>query len=256
MPEQPTAQATDTSSLLGRLEGTSATQMTVELVEAINPYLQRIVLTGSLPPAYVAPGQDVMLLFPTEEDRHLRRRYSVRRYEPTDGRLELNIASHRRGPGSRWALEVQPGDVMEVIGPRGKVPLTPAKHHVFLGDLASLAAISSLVESVPEGEDVEAAVLVPGAAAWPELAAFSGAQVTVRYLVAEPSADPAPLLAHLEQLTLPEGTHVYCFGEAKVVRALKAALLERGLSSDSLSTKAYWNAAKPNRGHGEPPKDA
>lgn len=248
-------QATDTQSLLGRLEGTTATEMTVELVEAINPFLQRVVLVGPLPSAYVAAGQDVMLLFPTDADRHLRRRYSVRRYEPESGRLELNIASHAKGPGSRWASSVEVGASMEVVGPRGKVPLAEAAHHVFLGDLSSLAAISSLVETVPTESSVEVAVLVPGVATWPEIAARSEAMVTARYLVAEPSADPAPLLAHLAGLELPEGVHVYCFGEAKVVRALKAALLERGLAAEQVSTKAYWNAAKPNRGHGEPPKD-
>lgn len=251
MAEQPT----DTTSLLGRLEGVTATELVVEHVEAINPYLQRVVLVGPLPAAYVNPGQDVMLLFPTETHRHLRRRYSVRRYDPEAGRIELHVASHGLGPGSRWALEVAPGDAMEVIGPRGKVPLANARHHVFIGDLASLAAISSLVESVPEGGDAEAAVLVPGVADWPEVAAFSGAAVTMRYLVDVPSADPAVALAYLAALELPEGVQLYCFGEAKVVRALKAAALERGLEPEQVSTKAYWNAAKANRPHGEPPKD-
>ncbi|MGD0558312.1 MAG: hypothetical protein ABSA93_25450 [Streptosporangiaceae bacterium] len=37
----------------------------------------------------------------------------------------------------------------EVVGPRGKLELRPAAHHLFVGDEASLPAIAALSEALP-----------------------------------------------------------------------------------------------------------
>jgi NADPH-dependent ferric siderophore reductase len=52
---------------------------------------------------------------------------------------------------------------------------------------------------------------------------------------------------------LPEGRgQVYIAGEVQVVNAVLRAVLERGLTSDQISPKAYWGRGKANEPNGEP----
>ena len=248
---------TDTPALLARLDGTSSTMARVISSGEINPYLQRVELQGDFPEDFVIlPGQDVMLHFPTERNRQLRRRYSVRRFYADEGIVELNIARHGQGPGSRWAMEVSLGSSMEVIGPRGKVLLDAESYkHLFLGDLSSLAALSSLAEAVAADQVLEMALLVPGEARWPELSIADGVQATQRYLVSPDQTDASLLLAYFASLGSLSNTHIYLAAEVAVMRALRSVILASGFPEERLSAKSYWNVKKANKAHGEPPKD-
>jgi NADPH-dependent ferric siderophore reductase len=68
--------------------------------------------------------------------------------------------------------------------------------------------------------------------------------------------DPAGLLNGLSAFALPPDLgHAYLFGEFHVMRALRSALLDRGMKEEELSLKAFWRAGRHNAEHGEPEKD-
>jgi NADPH-dependent ferric siderophore reductase len=76
------------------------------------------------------------------------------------------------------------------------------------------------------------------------------------YRDGQPAGDPAALSAALQAAELPPGTgHIYLFGEAKVVLALREMLANRGLAADQVSPKAYWGRGKANASHGEPARE-
>ena len=49
--------------------------------------------------------------------------------------------------------------------------------------------------------------------------------------------------------------HAYLFGEFSTNKAIRTALLDRGLSDEQISFKAFWRAGSANADHGEPKKD-
>jgi NADPH-dependent ferric siderophore reductase len=48
--------------------------------------------------------------------------------------------------------------------------------------------------------------------------------------------------------------HAYLFGEFHVMRAMQAALADRGFGPEQISHKPYWRAGISNQDHGEPDK--
>ena len=68
--------------------------------------------------------------------------------------------------------------------------------------------------------------------------------------------DPTGLLSALASLELPPGDgHAYLFGEFSINRTIKTTLIDRGMSEESISLKAFYRAGKQNKDHGEPEKD-
>ena len=68
--------------------------------------------------------------------------------------------------------------------------------------------------------------------------------------------DPSGLLSGLAAFTLPpdEG-HAYLFGEFHVMRAVKTALVDRGLTAAQISLKAFYRIGQSNGPNGEPDKE-
>ena len=52
----------------------------------------------------------------------------------------------------------------------------------------------------------------------------------------------------------PDEGHAYLFGEFNAMKAVRTALLDRGLSKEQISLKAFWRAGSANADHGEPDK--
>ena len=140
----------DPSSLdLAARLGISAKVGTVIAVEQISPTLRQITFRGVSELAGV-PGNDVMLEV-MNEGRPVRRRYSVRSVNSETDELVLWIATGHQGPGSTLASRVSVGDELDLVGPRGKIPLDPmADWHLFIGDASSLAAFYRMAESIEE----------------------------------------------------------------------------------------------------------
>jgi NADPH-dependent ferric siderophore reductase len=107
------------------------------------------------------PAQDVEVLVADGTGPLLKRRYTIRHARPTSGEIDLDVVLHGPGgPGSRWAERAQLGSPVELIGPCGKLELRPADWHLFVGDEASLPAISALCEALPGNEAAIAVVQV------------------------------------------------------------------------------------------------
>lgn len=235
--------------------GAHAVLATVRSTETVSSALRAVTLTHPDAPFLAGvPGNDVMIKLPT--DAHIaRRRYSVR---AADGdSLTLWMSTDHDGPGSRWAQELRAGDDVDLIGPRGKIPVRPdVPWHLFVGDTTSIGAFCRMAEAVTEGKvalivevesvtDFVAPLVAKGVQAFAMMVERHGAAPT----------DPSPILTALAAHHLPAGDgHAYVFGELTRGQAVAAALRDRGLSSDQISLKAFWRSGVGNADHGEPPK--
>ena len=230
----------------------------LEVVESsmITPRMHRIRLKG---PVFAEvdyrPGQDVMLWVPADGGRMLYRRYTIRRFDREMGTLDLDIFEHGTGgPGEHWAKTARPGDVVEVVGPRGKISLVEAPWHLFAGDETYLPATFAMLEALPAG--TPAWVFLEVADAQEEQSLVVSADVRLTWIHRGEAApgDPAGLVAAVESAELPTSSpgHAYIGAELQVARALRRALEARGFGDTQISPKAYWGCGRANAGIGEP----
>jgi NADPH-dependent ferric siderophore reductase len=245
----------ENEALAGRL-GVLALSLEVQRCEALTASCRRLGLVGDdLAELRPLPGQDLMISLETLGDRVLRRRYTIRRFDPEERVLDLDIALHGDGPGMRWAAAAEPGHRVEALGPRGKVTLDPdAAWHLFFGDDSFAPAALNMAEAVPDDQTVLLAIEIDG----PDheqpseiRAAVAGPRWVMRDGV--PGGDPDPLLTALARTELPSGRgHAYIGGEHAVVGALRDALIERGVDPDAINAKSYWRLGRQNAANGEP----
>jgi NADPH-dependent ferric siderophore reductase len=247
-----------TSTQLAERLGAEAHVCEVVSSTRLSTSIFAVVLKGHAATLAGVPGNDVMLRLTDPSGRLVSRRYSVRALNDADDTLTLWMTVDHEGPGSTWVQRAQPGDVIDVIGPRGKIPLDPdADWHLFIGDASAIAASYRMAESIDVPS--RAIFIIEIDAADDALPATfdEGLGVTGIFVDRRGRAlnDPAGLFSGLSAFELPGGLgHAYLFGEFHVVRALEVALLDRGLRPEQISHKPFWRFGKSNADHGEPDK--
>jgi NADPH-dependent ferric siderophore reductase len=192
-------------------------------------------------------------------EHFLRRRYSVRSVDAAAANLTLWVSTTHEGAGARWASQIAVGDGVDMVGPRGKIALNPlADWHLFVGDTTALGAFYRMAESVEPPGQVIFIVEVDHLddAVTPALADGLGVTAIFVDRAGRLGGDPTGLLRGLATFDTPLGDgQAYVFGELAAGHAVRTALLDRGLSNDQVSLKAFWRAGVHNAEHGEPPKD-
>ena len=150
-------------------------------------------------------------------------------------------------PGARWAANAQPGDAIAFVGPRGRLELTDAEWHLFVGDESALPAIAELVEALPR-EQVAIAMLEVGDASdeLPLRRPHGGALEThwIHRQRVQPGR-PDLLSSGLAGLSSRPGTgHGYLLGESRAMVALRPRLHGLGLEDSAIYLKGYWNLGR------------
>jgi NADPH-dependent ferric siderophore reductase len=225
--------------------------------EQVTPLVTRVVVGGDdLVGLEFAPGQDLMVAIPRGDDT-INRRYTIRRADPAAGTVDLDFVVHGHGPGSRWASDAAIGSTVTALGPRGKVvPVAGADWHLFVCDESGWPATAVMVESLPAGAR---AVIVADVAGEEEQQPLEApADVSISWCNRDGGAPGGyeQVLAALDHLTLPAGRgHAYLSAEFAVVRTVSRWLVDHGVDSDAISSKAYWRAGAANAAHGEPLRD-
>ena len=237
------------------LPGPAAWPLSVTAVNDVTPRMRRIELSSpALATFQYLPGQDVALAFSKDDGTNVRRRYTIRRFDRTRALLTIDVVLHGDGPGVRWARAVRPGASIEAIGPRGKITLVDnAEWHLFAGDATAVPGAFAMMETLAGDVPAHAFLLVDGPQErQPFTAEGSNRTIAWRYETSQPD-DSSGLVSAVAAADLPAGRgQAYIAGEVALVSALKAALLDRGWSTDRISAKAYWNRGRANAGHGEP----
>ncbi|MGH9020003.1 MAG: siderophore-interacting protein [Acidimicrobiales bacterium] len=246
-----------TADLAQRL-GASAHCCEVVASSDLTPTLREVVLRGNARTLAGEPGQDVMVRVEDPAGRFVRRRFSVRSLDAVADTFSLWVTVDHDGPGVTWARTAILGDHVDVIGPRGKIPLAAASRHLFFGDVSALAVSYRMAQSIAapgaatiaiEVDHVDEFVTAPA----PEGVEFTGVIVERR---GRGHDDPTGLLDALATVAIPSAdVHAYVLGEFHVVKAVRAALADRGLDETQVSHKAYWRADRGNAEHGEPDRD-
>ncbi|WP_405709546.1 MULTISPECIES: siderophore-interacting protein [unclassified Streptomyces] len=208
-----------------------------------------------------APDEHVKLIFP-DPDGSLRlperngamlrwprpvlvsREYTVRRYDPVAGEIDIDVAPHGGGLASDWARAARPGDIMHVAGPPGGL-IVPDTYDRYLlaGDITALPAIARRLEELPRSAKGWAFVEVADATQEIELCAPEGVEVCWLRRGDRPAGTGDALARAVSAVTVPEGERVYVWaaGEAGQVKPLRRwARDELRLEKADSDITGYW----------------
>jgi len=259
----------------------------VVATEQVTPHMRRITVEGDLtkmvsagPDQFVklflardggrpqvpamTPDGDLMtwyrqyLAIP-EPERPWMRSYTVRRFLPEHGRLQIDFALHdgtHAGPASRWARAARPGDVLGLAGPQASHRRVPegGAWRLLVGDETALPAIGALVESLEPGQRADVYAEVDDAVE--EQTWATAGEVTAHWVHRSEHGGHYGfgLLETLGAARLAHGApFVWVAGEATLVRSVRRHLVEvRGHEPRSVAISAYWRA---NLTEDDPPTD-
>ncbi|OUZ11152.1 hypothetical protein BHE97_04675 [Aeromicrobium sp. PE09-221] len=242
----------------------------------LTPGLRRITLTGTQLqsftdaqqrtwPAFTSTGfdDDIRLIFPypgeqepvmpilhdggiklPEGRRPIWRVYTVRRYDPVSGELDVEFVKHGVGIATTWAYRAKQGDRVHIAGPSVSRGLpTDMDQLLLVGDETALPAIARLLEEAPEGLRADVLIEIARSEHRLELKEHPGVRTT--WLVRDADAESCSLIDAVRQATEAPGwrgetTTAWLAGEQSVVRELRRLLLAAGVDKRQIDFTGYW----------------
>lgn len=178
-------------------------EMQVVVVSTLTPHMRRVRLKGDNLQRFSHSGLHIRLLFPPkglakpqwpvtgddgrpvwpEGDAKLAIRvYTIRNIDPEAGWVDIDMVVHGDdcdAPGSGWALNAKPGDLVGMTGPGGG-DAGVAKWYLLAGDETALPAIGRILERLPA--DAKAVVRIEIGDKADEQKLVSRANVDVQWL--------------------------------------------------------------------------
>jgi NADPH-dependent ferric siderophore reductase len=232
--------------------------------EQITPRMVRVTLVGDelagfggdgpdrrIKMFFPVPGQDRPAvpratsggpLSPTGEPRPTIRTYTVRRFDPDAGELDVDFVLHEgHGPAAAWARDARPGAWVGVSEPGGRyVPDPAAAFHLVVGDETALPAVTTVLAALPIAVPAIAHLEVADAA---EEQPLPGRAI-VHWVHRGTRPPGKPLAEAVRTATLPPGAgQAWLAGESACVRDLRRHLLDdRGLERRAVYATGYWRA--------------
>ncbi|MFI6874924.1 SIP domain-containing protein [Streptomyces sp. NPDC050400] len=192
----------------------------------------------------VLPVQGEAKLTVPKDPRPLSRAYTVRRWDPEAGELDVDFVKHGVGVGTTWAYRTRPGDLIHLSGPRtSKAFPAGADWWLVAGDDTALPAIGRLLDELPYDARAQVFIEIVEEAHRQELRELPGVEVT--WLV-RPGTTAAGTTSPLTEAV--RGTQwwsgqafVWLAGEHKAVRDIRRHLVEdRGVPKEDIDFAGYW----------------
>jgi NADPH-dependent ferric siderophore reductase len=248
----------DDSDALAARMGAVRMDLAVLSVRPLSATMVRVELAGNqLRTLSYRPGQDLMLTA-TVGPPVARRRWTIRSLDRDRGVVGLDVVLHPGGGASALHL-ADPGDLVEAIGPRGKVHLVAdAQVHHFLGDQSFLPAAFAMAEAVPPPARAVLTLTVPGPGDRVRLDApgTSTGPTWVDDLAADDAATGRALLAASGLGDPQDGVVAYVGGEMTLASTIRSALVrDLGWPREAVLPKPYWRRGTANARNGEPGRD-
>ncbi|MEQ3552133.1 siderophore-interacting protein [Pseudonocardia nematodicida] len=215
-------------------------------------------------PAFDSPGFDdsIRLIFPYPGEaepvlpiqgaggvtfapgrRPLSKAYSVRRWDPHTGELDVDVVRHGVGVATTWAYRAVPGDRIHLGGPSSsKAVPVGADRLLVAGDETALPAIARLLDELPATAQAQVFVEVAERSHVQQLRELPG--VTVRWLVRDGAeAGTAGLLLDAIRGAgwAPGRSFAWVAGEQAEARDIRRHLVEeRGIPKADVEFTGYW----------------
>lgn len=190
-------------------------------------------------------------------DKATRRVFTLRQFDPATALLAIDVLLHDDGLAARWAAQAQPGQTLEMAGPRSGFAWTPGADWLLaVVDESAMPALATIVEQLPAHRPIHALLALRHEA---ERAYFDELQQHRRTLcishvqVDDRAADARTALVDaLAGARWPAGTGIaFVAGESQRVKQVHDWLAHTS-PADWLHIHAsgYWRLGQTAYGHG------
>lgn len=191
----------------------------------------------------IGPTQNDGILDWPRDPLMVLRTYTVRRWDPEAGELDVDFVQHGVGPATAWSRHVAPGERIQIAGPKmSSGHPEGADWCLIAGDETALPSIGRWLEEFPAGGRAQVFVEVAEDDHRQELAVPDGVELT--WLVRH-SADPGCTTLLFDAVTAApwwEGTvFAWVSGEAVTLAPIRRWLRhEKGLPNEQVEATGYW----------------
>ncbi|MEV3872584.1 siderophore-interacting protein [Streptomyces sp. NPDC049906] len=199
--------------------------------------------------AVVGPTQaDGLLNWPRRDPHLLSRTYTVRRWDPVAGELDVDLVRHGAGPAATWAYRVRPGERVQIAGPKSSSRHPEeADWTLVAGDETALPAVGRWLEEWPAGARGQVFVEVGRPEHRQELPVPDGVVLT---WLSRDGAEPGTTTLLFDAVRAApwwEGTvYAWAAGESGTLAPIRRWLREeRGLSREQIDVTGYWRRPAP-----------
>lgn len=193
--------------------------------------------------APVLPAQSRAKLVTARGARPLSKTYTVRRWDPASGELDVDFVKHGVGTGTTWAYRTQPGDRIHLSGPSTSKSLPVGPDWLLVaGDDTALPAIGRLLDELPHDARAQVFVEIAEDSHRQEVRELPGVHLT--WLVRDGAPEAAgSLLANAVRNAQwwPGQAFAWLAGEHSAVRDIRRHLVEdRDMPRQDIDFAGYW----------------
>lgn len=192
----------------------------------------------------VGPTQaDGVLNWPRDNEHLLLRTYTVRRWDPVAGEVDLDFVRHGVGPATTWAQTVRPGERVQWAGPKSSAPHPEgADWTLVAGDETALPAIGRWLEEWPDGARGQVFIEIAERSHQQDLPVPDGVVVT---WLSRDGAEPGTTTLLFDAIRAAEwweGTvFAWVAGETLTLTPIRRWLRnEKNLPKEQVEVAGYW----------------
>jgi NADPH-dependent ferric siderophore reductase len=185
-------------------------------------------------------------VWPPADERPFARTYTIRRFNPAAGELDLDFVLHGdNGPASVWAINAKPGDVIGIAGPGPRGPITQtADWYIFAGDETAIPAISAHLERLPAAAQGVAFIEVADAGEEQEIVYDADIALTWLHRNGVPAGHSPVLIERVLATPLPTGA-IFAWVAAEATATVTIRDYWRndwGLPRSQVEAIPFWKA--------------
>ena len=191
----------------------------------------------------VLPVQQENGLITPRDPSPLSREYTVRRWSPEDGELDIDFVKHGIGVGTTWAYRAEPGDRIHLTGPSSsKAHPIGADWLLVAGDDTAIPAIARLLDELPDDARAQMFIEVAEDAHRLELRTLPHVEVTWLVRDGAEAGTTTHLVDAVKNCEWWEGRpFAWVAGERTAVRDLRRHLVEdRAVPKIDIEFTGHW----------------
>lgn len=201
----------------------------------------------------VGPTQrDRKLDWPAKSSSSPRRTYTVRRFDSQHGELDVDFVLHGSGPATSWASQAQPGDILQIAGPKSTSSQPQGADWILAaGDATALPALSRWLEEWPAGQRGQFFILVDEHSHRQQLPCPDGVEITWLF-----RSNGHTLFDAISATDWWDGeVFAWVAGESASLKPIRRWLQEaKGLRKHQMHFSGYWKSR--TKHYSTPPRRA